>query len=196
VPSAIEPAGDRRERRIRALLLAGAGLWGFAEATLFFLVPDVLLSAIALRRPRLAWIACLVAVAGALPGGALMDRWGERDAPAARRALDRLPAISTAMIERVGRELEVSGAAALFVGPTRGTPYKIYAVESGARAMPLGRFLAVSVPARLLRFALVTALAAFCARRLFPRASPARLYAICLVAWTGFYSLYFALMPS
>jgi len=27
-----------------------AGLWGFAEATLFFLVPDIWLTAIAVRR--------------------------------------------------------------------------------------------------------------------------------------------------
>ena len=80
--------------------LTGAALWGFAEATLFFLVPDVLLSAIALRRGRLAGVACLVALLGALPGGALLYRWGEREPVAARRALDRLPAISTTTIDR------------------------------------------------------------------------------------------------
>ena len=190
----VDPS-ERRERSIRAILLAGAALWGFAEATVFFLVPDVLLSAIALRRKRLAYFACLVAVAGALPGGGAMYAWGERDAAGARRFLDRLPAISARMIERVGREVEGSGALSLFVGPTRGTPYKIYAVESGARSLPLAPFLAVSVPARLIRFALVVALAAFCARRLFPGAPPARLYAAWLVAWTAFYGLYFALMP-
>ena len=33
-------------------LSVAALLWGFAEATLFFIVPDVLLSAIAVRRGR------------------------------------------------------------------------------------------------------------------------------------------------
>ena len=39
-----------------------AGVWGLAEATCCFLVPDVLLSRLALQRPRLAIAACGTAV--------------------------------------------------------------------------------------------------------------------------------------
>jgi membrane protein YqaA with SNARE-associated domain len=54
-------------------LMAAAALWGFAEATLFFIVPDVLLSIIAVRRGRRpAWIAMAWTIAGAIAGGALM----------------------------------------------------------------------------------------------------------------------------
>jgi membrane protein YqaA with SNARE-associated domain len=185
------PQGERRRRR---LLLAAAALWGFAEATVFFLVPDVLLSAIALRRRRFAFVACLAAVAGALPGGALMYAWG-RDRPAEARAfLDRVPAISAARIGEVNGELAAHGLPALVAGQARGTPYKIYAVESGARGLPLARFLAVSAPARWARFALVTLLAGWLAKR-FAAGAPARTpYAWWLGAWAGFYTLYFWLI--
>jgi len=46
-----------------------AFLWGLAEATCFFIVPDVLLSFIALRRLRTALLCCGLALAGALLAG-------------------------------------------------------------------------------------------------------------------------------
>jgi membrane protein YqaA with SNARE-associated domain len=184
----------RREARTRAALLAAAALWGFAEATFFFFVPDVLLSAIALTRRHFAQACCLAAVAGALPGGALMHAWGREDPQAARRFLDRVPAISAARVAQVGGEIEQRGLVALAIGPTRGTPYKIYAVQGGAAAVPLGRFLAASIPARWVRFALVAALAGYLAARL-ERSSVRRRYALWLGAWAAFYAVYFALVP-
>ena len=44
--------------------------WGLAEATFFFIVPDVLLSRLVLSDWRLCARACLWAVAGALVGAA------------------------------------------------------------------------------------------------------------------------------
>ncbi len=44
-------------------------IWGFAEATFFFIVPDVLLTLIALKNWRLATRACLWSLGGALIGG-------------------------------------------------------------------------------------------------------------------------------
>src|SRR5437667_439728 len=43
-------------------------LWGFAEATLFFIVPDVLLGAVALFAPRAAPRLLAFTLAGALVG--------------------------------------------------------------------------------------------------------------------------------
>src|SRR5437868_1692315 len=63
--------------------------WGYAEATLFFLVPDVLLSWVALRDPRAAGVACFWALAGALLGGATMYAWGAAD-PGTARVRSRL----------------------------------------------------------------------------------------------------------
>jgi hypothetical protein len=175
----------------RAELVAAA--WGFAEATLFFFVPDVYLSRLALADLRGALRACLWALAGALLGGAWMFAWGSRDAAAAERALGAVPAISAAAIAGVRQDIAARGAAAIFLGPLSGTPYKIYAVESAAAGLGLARFLAISIPARLLRFGLVTLLFAGAARGPLRRWSPARLAIAHAAAWTLFYAVYFAL---
>ncbi len=50
---------------------AAAAAWGFAEATLFFLAPDVYLTRIALRDWRGALLASLAAAAGSF----FSSRW-------------------------------------------------------------------------------------------------------------------------
>ena len=59
-------AEARRQGRGPEIL---AALWGFAESTLFFIVPDVLLTWLALSLPRRALRACYWALGGALAGG-------------------------------------------------------------------------------------------------------------------------------
>lgn len=181
---------DQRVERRAALL---AALWGFAEATLFFVVPDVYLSRVALEAPRRALRACLWALAGALAGGALMHAWGAADPAAARDALDAVPAVSAAAVAGVGEALAADGWIALFVGPLTGTPYKIYAVEAGRLGLGLLPLLAVSVPARLVRFVLVTLLATGLVRapglRRLPLPRQRLLHA---VAWTLFYAAFLA----
>jgi membrane protein YqaA with SNARE-associated domain len=167
---------------------AVAAAWGFAEATLFFLVPDVWLTWVVLRSGRAAAVACVAALAGALAGGALMYAWGAADADRARAAVARVPAVGPAMVGRVGEEVRAGGAVAAFRGPLTGTPYKIYAVEAGAQGLPLGTFLLVSVPARLGRFAAVTA-AAGVASRLLRRLAVRR--GLHLGLWSAFYLWYF-----
>lgn len=173
-----------------------AALWGFAEATLFFIVPDVLLSFVALRCLRAAWIACLFATAGALAGGALMYAWGSASPEDAVAALDRVPAVSVEMVERVRSDLERQGLWALMVGPFRGTPYKIYAVESAGLGVSLPVFLAVSVPARLVRFVLVSLIAAWLSERWFGSWSAGRKRWTLGCFWILFYAGFLVLMPS
>ena len=188
------------------MILAAAALWGFAEATVFFLVPDVLLTWIALGDRRTAVIgrrresfralgACLAALAGALLGGALLYTWGARDPAAARELLDRVPSISRAMIERVEGEIAERGAVATVLGPLRGTPYKVYAALSGEKGEGLARFLAVSVLARLPRF-LVLTLAAAGVSALLRGWSLRRKRLLHAALWGAFYGAYFALMPN
>ncbi|MDO4919011.1 hypothetical protein [Kocuria sp.] len=172
-----------------------AALWGFAEATVFFVVPDVWLSAVAMRRlPR--GLACAAsATAGALVGGAVVHRWGAR-APRgdSARALTRIPAISAAMVRGVERELAEQGFTAVLRGPLRGTPYKIYARTAGLRGDSLPRFLAWSVPARAPRFLVVTAaVAALDAAhsRLRPRAPGWVRWVVFGAGWSAFYAWYF-----
>lgn len=170
-----------------------AAAWGFAEATLFFLVPDVYLSRVALHSLPRALRDCLWALLGALVGGALMYGWGTAAPLSAEAALARVPAVAEEDLVRVREELREHGWSALFLGPLTGTPYKIYAVEAARLERGLLPLLAVSVPARLLRFVLVTLLAAGLTaapglRRLSPTASNA-LHAL---AWTLFYAVFVA----
>ena len=78
-------------------------LWGFAEGTLFFILPDVPLSLAAMFRPRRALMQVTAIVAGAVLGGALMFSWSVRG-PSARNAVARVPLVTPAMFERAEKD--------------------------------------------------------------------------------------------
>ena len=105
--------------------------------------------------------------------------------------LARIPAVSSAMVARVERDMAARGFTAVLLGPLRGTPYKLYARTAGMRGDPLHRFLAWSVPARAPRFLVVTAAVGGISAlhgRLWPHA-PARVrWAIFGTGWTAFYA--------
>jgi hypothetical protein len=124
-------------------------LWGFAEGTLFFILPDVLLSFTALFRPRRAIVHMGTIVAGAVLAGAVMFTWSTAGA-SARHAVARVPLVSPAMFERANRDFRQFGLWGVSRGPVRGIPYKVYAVEAPAH-FTLWPFLLVTVPARLWR---------------------------------------------
>jgi len=175
------------------LLLA---LWGFAEATLFFVVPDVAISAIAVALGRNAGlVAAAAAVAGALVGGAAMVVWGLDDAAAALRLVERLPAISPAMIEEVRAELAADGLLAVALGGITGVPLKIYAVAAPEAGFGLAEFLAVATLARGLRFAAAALIADAIARGLLWRFAVATRLGVLAGLWAVFYAAYWWLMP-
>lgn len=172
-----------------------AGFWGFAEATLFFLVPDIWLTALAVRRGlKPALLASLAALAGALLGGLAMYGWGVADPQTARVVLDWVPAIDSAMIETVRTELHRDGAKAMFLGPLFGVPYKIYAVEAAGAGIGIAAFLAISVPARLLRFLVLTIVVWAISAALPRRTSPRFRLGLLAGAWVLFYAAYFTIM--
>ena len=175
-------------------LYPAAFLWGLAEATLFFIVPDVLLSAAALRRLKMALVACAWATAGALTGGIVMYHWGMSSPAEAWALLDQVPAISPTMQREVQVAMDAQGLGALFIGPTTGTPYKLYAVAAGQQGFSLVTFLLVSVPARAARFVLVCLLAYTVSRLLSGRFSTPARYGILAGCWLIFYGAYFAHM--
>ncbi|WP_223286581.1 hypothetical protein [Kocuria atrinae] len=128
---------------------AVAAVWGFAEATAFFIVPDVWLSALAMKSPRRGLKCVASATAGAVLGGAVTHAWGAKTGGGrSARALAALPAVSPTMVRRVESDYSAKGYKALLTGPLRGTPYKIYARTNGLLGRPLPRFLLWSVPAR------------------------------------------------
>jgi membrane protein YqaA with SNARE-associated domain len=175
-------------------VFAFAFLWGLAEATLFFIVPDVLLSLLALQDRRRAWIACGYAVAGAVLGGTLMYAWAAHDDAQVRSLLVSIPAITPDLLDQVRLQLDAQGYASLFAGACSGVPYKLYASEAGAAALPLAGLLAITIPARALRFVLVVAVVNGIARRGLGGWSHARRVALLLAGWGVFYAGYFWVM--
>ncbi len=167
--------------------------WGFAEATVFFIVPDVLLMWLASRSLRCGMKGTGVAILGALVGGALMHGVGARSPEYAAELLDQVPAISRAMIDDVRSETAQAGLGAVLLGPLQGQPYKIYAAMWGARRGNLPAFLFVSIPARGVRFLLCVLLAHFVYRALarWTHRSPAIEAAILAGGWIAFYVFYF-----
>jgi hypothetical protein len=130
-----------------------AFLWGFAEGTLFFILPDVPLSFVALFRPRRALLHMAAIVAGAVVAGAFMFTWSVRSADA-RAAVAHVPAVSPSMFVQAERDWNRYGVWGASLGPIRGIPYKVYAVEA-PRYSGLWTFLLVTIPARLWRLVVV-----------------------------------------
>ena len=133
--------------------IALAFLWGFAEGTLFFILPDVPLSLAAMIRPRRALIHLAAIVAGALLAGAVMFSWSARG-PTARSAVAHVPLVTPAMFERAESDYREFGIWAARMGPVRGIPYKVYAVEAPEHSS-LRSFLMVTIPARIWRLLVV-----------------------------------------
>ena len=156
----------------------------------------MLLTLLALRSLRRALAGCVLALLGALAGGAVMHRWASVDRPAALAAADRVPFVPAAMIERVHDQLARHGSVAVVAGAWMGRPYKLYAVQAPAAGVTAGELLAVTVPARLLRFAALAVLAHLIGRALLARWGWRATLAAWAVAWTVNYLLYWTAMSS
>lgn len=177
--------------------LAGAVLWGFSEATFFFIVPDLLLTAAVLvfGLSRAFKFSVIAAVAAAI-GGLAMLSFGASNAEAARTFLLSVPLIGEDLLMRVQMEMQGAWPVHLTAGAVTGAPYKIYAVEAGAAGVHPIFFLIVSFVARLLRFSLAISLAAggFALSR---RIGLRRLNAPGLaLAWAAIYVAYIAVRLS
>ena len=178
-----------RSRRAAVFALG----WGFAEATFFFVVPDIWIGLLALFSWRAGLRAVAWEVIGALVGGTLMYEVGAQlDRDRSVQLLDAVPAISPGMIERVEEQMRERGPASMLLGPLRGTPYKIYARTAGLQEQPLGAVLLWTIPARGARFVLIAAVATlygWLCRRITPRTD--WLLGPYVLAWITFYAGYF-----
>ncbi len=135
-----------------------------AEAVLFFIIPDVFLTFVAVRSgTRRGLEATAWAVVGAVVGGLIAYGWGSLNAESASTAMATLPAVDREMIADVEAQVAEDGPAALVRGPLGGRPYKLYAAASGAAgASPIALAL-WTIPGRLWRMALITAVAGWAA---------------------------------
>lgn len=177
----------------RGIALAFA--WGLAEGTLFFVVPDVLISLAALSAGRRALRHVAAAVAGAVMAGGIVFAWAVADYPSASAAMRKVPFVRERMFAQVDDGLETRGALALFRGAVTGVPYKLYAVEAPGRLPPV-TFVLATVPARAARFLLVWlvfAIPGFWMRR----QRPGRWHLLAWVhaaLWLAFYVVYWSLI--
>lgn len=171
-------------------------LWGFAEATLFFIVPDVWLGWVALTTRRAVWAVLALTLVGALLGGAVVYAVSTTTEPETTAALlDGVPTVGRDAIEQVDEEMEEHGPRSVFYGPLRmGTPYKLYARSAGVQDEPLLAFLIWSIPGRLERLLLFTvaALVVGTLFRAWIAAHQRRVLALYAVGWLVFYALYLA----
>ncbi|QGZ93506.1 hypothetical protein [Terricaulis silvestris] len=175
-----------------------AFVWGVAEATLFFIVPDVILSYIGLKRgPRAAAISSLYAAIGAAVGGSIMFLWSASDPDAARAAVLAAPAISEAMVTSARDSMGTHNwFNATLVGPLSSTPFKVYAIWAPWAGASLPAFALASIAARLPRFLIVSVGTALIGRALSRWLSERQLTWVLIGAWLLFYAAFFALMPN
>jgi membrane protein YqaA with SNARE-associated domain len=129
-----------------------AFLWGFAEATAFFVVPDVYIGFVALFNWRRGLQAAIAALLGAMLGGALMYILARNNPVGINTFLTYIPLIDATLVSDVASQTSVSGLVAVLTGPLRGTPYKIYAAQAGEQSLSILYFLLMTIPARLERF--------------------------------------------
>jgi len=170
-------------------------LWGFAEATLFFLVPDILLSLAGIKNLKKGYLALLCSMAGALLGGSLMYYLGYLNPQQTLNMLENIPAIDHNLIAKVADELKEHGIISMFFGPLSGTPYKIYAVLSPVSGIGYLLFALISIPARGIRFLAVTTIFHYFFKLFFSGCSYKTKIYISLVFWILFYIFYFSVMP-
>jgi membrane protein YqaA with SNARE-associated domain len=170
--------------------------WGFAEATLFFLIPDVLLSAIALKSGKKALIACAFALLGALIGGTIMYFWGISDPAASQYVVEKVPAIDPSKLQEVKSSLSSDGLIAMILGPAKGIPYKIYAITAASTGISFFAFFLASIPARFGRFFLVTLISWLIGTYLLQKWSLKQKYIVWAIVWLIIYVIYFWNNPS
>ena len=174
-----------------------AFFWGVAEATLFFIVPDVILSYIGLRHgPRAAAIASVYAACGAAVGGAIMFAWSANAADAARRAVLGVGAISEDMGARAEQATAANWFVATLTGPLTNTPFKLFAILAPHAGAALPVFALAAIAARLPRFLIVSIGIALLSRFLSRWLSERQLIWVLIGAWLLFYVQFFARMPN
>lgn len=139
----------------RKILLAIPLLWGWSEATWFFVIPDVWLTFTVFLGSRMVFQSIAAALLGAALGA--LTQWGL--GPEGREWLlacwKVLPGYASAMLTRVDGEVRASGIWAFPGGPWEGIPFKMYLKQGLDQGIPGWQTLLISPIARAPRFVLI-----------------------------------------
>jgi membrane protein YqaA with SNARE-associated domain len=185
------PAYAAMVRRVssRASLWLGAG-WAFAEATLFFIVPDVWLGFVALYAPRRMPVTLVAITIGAALGAVGLYLATLVLGDGFSSVLAAVPGIDWADLEQARSELADQGATAFLNGILAALPVKVYIHASALLGVDLPDvvvFTMVNRIERLLLFGLAMACVGWLGRPVvarWPRAA-AFLY---VLSWGIFYT--------
>ena len=172
--------------------------WGFAEATLFFILPDLLLSYFALDKKVKLLPLILWALLGAVAGGVVMYYWGFMSPMIAWSWVESVPAIDIELMNRVEEQLKQLGVVSVILGPFQGLPYKTYAVQASSADIGILVFVITSCVARLFRFLLIAYIARGISLLLMAYFKITRRGTVLVWAtvWSAVYTLYFLHFPS
>ena len=187
---------DRYEARGRRLSRIWLGvLWGLAEATVFFLVPDILITASALFAPRRSFAQMIAILIGALIGGALLYTAADKYPDETKAVVLQVPFIKMRTLEESDRQMQEHGMLAIPLGAFSGVPYKTYAVNAPRRA-PFGSLYGheSSSPLRTFPFELGFS---FIDRYFLPPPNPGEsmaALALLAICWIGFYTYYWSVV--
>ncbi len=172
--------------------------WGFAEATCFFIVPDVWLTRLALQsRAKIIITNIIITVLGATLGGAVMYYLGLDYFTKTSDFLEKVPAISSKLVSEVGASLSQDGSfLPMLAGAFSGTPYKIYATWAGYYQLDFIVFIMATVFARLPRFIIVVMIAASIQKLISRKYTEKTIFRLHLIFWSLFYICYFYMMAT
>ena len=180
-----------------ALHYAVAFVWGFCEATFFFIVPDVWLTWLVVQNSekKRLWMAWGFAVAGASAGGLVLYVLAAgMPYDQVIEYLKHVPGIRQREVETVVRQVQELGVLSFFAGSFTGVPYKIYAAQWSHLNMSVAVLVGITILARGLRFLTSMILAGIvCAigRRVSKRWEASK-SAIFILVWLVFYVIYFS----
>jgi membrane protein DedA with SNARE-associated domain len=187
---------ERFEARGRRLSRIWLGvLWGLAEATVFFLVPDILITASALFSPKKSFAQMIAILVGSLLGGALLYTAADKYPDETKNVVLHVPFIKLHTIEQADHQMQEHGMLAMCIGEFSGVPYKTYAIGA-PRHSPFEVFMAMSIPGRLPRLLLSWAGSSLLGM-LFRRqiqASPLAALGLLAICWIGFYTYYWSII--
>lgn len=170
-----------------------AFVWGLAESTVFFIVPDVAVAFIAAMSPRNWWKAAIASIVGTLVGAVVVfvavQWWLGANA---LQLLLWIPGIHPADLAIASSRIADHGAGALLPAAFQGIPYKVYATELTLAGVSLPVLLLWTIPSRALRLVPVAAAAGVGGRIL--QGSLRRHFGIWggayVLFWVAFYAWY------
>lgn len=170
-------------------------LWGLAEATVFFLVPDILITSSALFAPKRSFAQMMAVLIGALLGGALLYTAADKYPDEAKNVVLHVPFIKMHLLELADRQMQEKGMLAMAYGAFSGVPYKTFTVNAPRHAT-FEIFMAMSLPSRFPRFLLswgASSLLGMAFRRQI-QANPLAALGLLAICWIGLYTYYWSIV--